>query len=254
MYHEVPQAQDAAVRSYFAVPVERFAEQMARLRDEGLRAVSLEAIMASRDPDLVALTFDDGHPSHYVSAFPVLAGLGFSATFFITTAWVGSRSSVSWSQLREMAASGMSIQSHTHTHPFLSTLDGASVARELRESKRQLDENLQQDTITLALPGGDAPRRRYSGIITATGYRILATSDWGPNTWTPGAAAFPVVVRRYTVRQDTAMTRFADLAMARSLWWSQEGLRLRMLNRVRKVFGPKRYARWRRVFLQTVGR
>jgi peptidoglycan/xylan/chitin deacetylase (PgdA/CDA1 family) len=254
MYHEVPQAHDEAARSYFAVPVERFADQMARLRDEGLRAVSLETMLETRDPDLVALTFDDGHQTHYASAFPVLAAMGFSATFFVTTGWVGRRASVSWNQLQEMAAAGMSIQSHTHTHPFLSALDGESVARELRESKRQLDEHLAQDTVTLALPGGDAPRRRYSDAIATSGYRIVATSAWGTNAWALRGAGAPVVVRRYTVRQDTSLKRFADLAMGLSPWWSREGLRLRTLNEVRRVFGPERYARWRRALLQTVRR
>lgn len=252
MYHEIPQSPGGQSRNYFAVPSDRFAEQLAHLRACGLRGTSLETFLRAPAPDQVALTFDDGHETHYAFAFPILAGLGFSATFFITTSWVGTEPYVSWTQLREMTAAGMSIQSHTHTHPFLSTLDRNAVARELTESKRQLDTELGQETITLALPGGDAPRHAHAPCIRKAGYRIIATSAWGTNRGSLPRSDGLIVVRRYTVRRDTTSERFETLARGRSRPWSPEGLRLRALHHVRRLVGPHRYARWRRTILQSV--
>jgi peptidoglycan/xylan/chitin deacetylase (PgdA/CDA1 family) len=250
MYHEVPSGLSQGTADYYAVPVGRFVEQMIELRELGLRAVSLETLMETRQPNLVALTFDDGHVTHYTSAFPVLAKLGFSATFFVTTSWTGREPYLSWSQLIEMSQAGMSIQSHTLTHPFLSAIDRDSVARELQESKRQLDQHLSQDTLTLALPGGDSPRRQHSDLIRASGYRILATSTWGANRERGPGVRAPAVVRRYTVRADTSLAQFRDLALGRSAAWSREGLRLRCLSGLRKALGTERYARWRSEFLE----
>jgi len=252
MYHEVPLTVGRGSESYFAVQADRFADQMTKLRDLGLRGVSLETLFETQDSNVVALTFDDGHATHYTSAFPILTGLGFTATFFITTSWVGSHPYLSWSQLKEMAAAGMSIQSHTVSHPFLSALDEAAVGRELRESKRQLDERLGQDTITLSLPGGDAPQRKYANLIATSGYRVLATSAWGPNAASLRGSRASAVVRRYTVREDTSIERFMDLALGRSPSWSREGIRLRALHGIRTVLGAGRYARWRSAFLKTV--
>jgi peptidoglycan/xylan/chitin deacetylase (PgdA/CDA1 family) len=252
MYHEVPSSSAAEVDGYFSVPVDRFRDQMGRLCDLGLRAVSLETLIRSREPNLVALSFDDGHATHYASAYPILADLGFTATFFVTTSWVETPSYVTWSQLEEMAASGMSIQSHTHTHPFLSVLSTDAVKRELDESKRLLDDRLLQNTVSLALPGGDAPRHENAELVAALGYRNVVTSVWGTNPLAALDNEVPAVVRRYTVRQDTTLERFSELALGRSPWWSREGLRLRALHGARRIIGPPRYSRWRKKFLQAV--
>jgi len=223
---------------------------MSLLRRRGLLGESLERVVTAPAENRVAITFDDGHHTHYESAFPILREHGFRATFFVTTSWVGTAGYVTWAQLREMAAAGMSIQSHTHSHPFLSTLDSSGVERELGESKRLLDEELGQQTVTLALPNGDPPRPGLGVGPAEAGYRIVATSQWGTNRGGPAEGV--TSVRRYTVRSDTSVARFDQLATGRSPAWSLEGLRLRGLNGVRRLLGPERYSRWRRTILSTL--
>jgi len=129
-----------------------------------------------------------------------------TATFFVTTGWIDQPGYASWSQLREMADAGMSIQSHTHSHPFLSELSEQALRDELRRSRDMLDERLAQRTSMLALPGGDAPRRELRGIMHDEGFSVVATSRWGINRDAAGAA--PLYVRRCTVRGASSDANF----------------------------------------------
>lgn len=80
-----------------SVPVEVFQEQMACLKHNNFRTLSLyDAIDIiagnKRKPQKsVVITFDDGYESMYHNVFPVLNKYGFSATIFLTTQYIGSR-------------------------------------------------------------------------------------------------------------------------------------------------------------------
>src|SRR5690348_15639381 len=156
MYHQVlPSTPPPGASGYFAVTREQFAEQLEQLSSAGYRGVSIEAAVATPTPHVVAITFDDGDWTSYAVAFPELAQRGMTATFFVITSKIGTPGFATWEQLREMKSAGMSIQSHTHSHPFLSTIGDDDVAFELRESKRLLDTMLAQDTAGISLPNGD---------------------------------------------------------------------------------------------------
>jgi len=62
--------------------------------------------------------------------------------------------------LREVADLGISVQSHTRTHPFLSELGSAALREELLRSKERLDRELRQETIhTLMIRAARRGRR-----------------------------------------------------------------------------------------------
>jgi len=194
------------------------------------------------------MTFDDGHASHYAMAFPELRRRHMTATFFVTTDWVGTPGYVTWQQLRDMRAAGMSVQSHTVSHPALSELSHVEVRQELGESKRRLDDELGQQTTTIALPGGDFPRRWRAQDFAACGYRWIATSWWGPNHLRRDAEV--LTVRRYTVRRSTSARRFDRLVLGSSPAVSLEGVRLTILSQMRSLVGAHRYTTWRQAFLR----
>ena len=250
MYHEIP---PAGAVGYFGVSSARLASQLDLLRDMDLRVVPLEhAVHAQNRDGLVALSFDDGHETHYAQAFPLLFERDQAATFFVTTDWVGRKGYATWSQLREMSDAGMSIQSHTASHPFLSELDRLKVQRELRVSKDLIEQHTGRPCQTLALPGGDAPVRWKLADYAALGFHCVATSRWGPNEATPLRDA--IAVRRYTVRRDTADAQVGRLALASVPAYAPEGLRLSALHLVRATLGPTRYSRWRRRALELLAR
>src|SRR5262249_61033535 len=88
------------------------------------------------------LPFDDGCASDYTEAFPALLELSMRATFFVVPTLVGTAGYVGWPELREMAAAGMEIGSHSPTHPLLHELDAAGGPRGVGESQRILEERL----------------------------------------------------------------------------------------------------------------
>jgi peptidoglycan/xylan/chitin deacetylase (PgdA/CDA1 family) len=65
----------------------------------------------------VCLTFDDGHKSLYDTAFPLLRKYNFTATAFITPAFIGNPNWAKWQEIEEISKSGIiEIQSHTLEH------------------------------------------------------------------------------------------------------------------------------------------
>jgi peptidoglycan/xylan/chitin deacetylase (PgdA/CDA1 family) len=248
VYHDVTPAAPLAAGGpeYFAVSAETFGRELDLIRDAGLRGCSIADALARPD-NAVAITFDDGDLGQADRAFPALAKRGMTATFFVTTGWMGKPKYASWDQLREMKAAGMSIQSHTHSHPFLSELDAAKLRDELRRSREILDEQLGQQTTMIAFPGGDAPRSELRGMLQEEGYSVIGTSRWGTNRRPP--AAGPWHIRRCTVRGAPADADFRAIITADVWLGLRKRARERALAMLRASLGPSRYARWRRGFL-----
>ena len=87
-------------------------------------------------------------------------------------------------QLEEMAP-WISFQSHTHTHPCLNRCSQKESLFEISESKKRIEELLQNHVFALAYPNGDyefkdtenAKRAGYSCVLTAKGYFNAAVFD-----------------------------------------------------------------------------
>jgi peptidoglycan/xylan/chitin deacetylase (PgdA/CDA1 family) len=167
-----------------------FREQMRYLKTNGYRVVSLaEFIEFTRlnrqlPQRAVVLTFDDGYHAFKDHAYPVLRELGFTATLFIYTDWVGAgRASLSWADLREMAAAGMDIQAHSKTHADLRRAPGETEAQYARRMQAELEQpqelfnrNLGRRSQILAYPYGRweeglLPKVKEYGYIAAFSVR-----------------------------------------------------------------------------------
>lgn len=251
-YHDVQPVMPRAGGgpAHFTVPTASFELMLDTITRSGATGCSLEAALASPGTRRVAITFDDANIGQYENAFPALVARGMTATFYATTEWIDTPGFCTWDQLREMKAAGMSIQSHTCSHPFLSELSEGNLLIELQESKREIDRQLNQDTIEIAFPGGDPPRRSLRYVMQAAGYRYGVGTRWGMNR---DAQTFrQQFVKRCTVRgeltPDVAQQYItADPWMAAS-WIAKEAT----LRRLRSTLGASRYARWRRAFLDVV--
>ena len=155
MYHAVREGSSDR-RPYYETNVSPhvFASQIRQLRNEGFRAVSLEeALQALGDGNcgkkLVVITFDDGYRDFYENAFPILSECQFTATVFLMTAFVDDRAGtfkgkqcLTWQQVRELHAQGISFGSHTVTHPQLKLLEMDRVEEELASSKKMVEDQL----------------------------------------------------------------------------------------------------------------
>jgi peptidoglycan/xylan/chitin deacetylase (PgdA/CDA1 family) len=129
MYHYVsaPPLDADIYRVDLSVTPQQFAQHIAWLAQNGFTAISLDDLVLALTkgyplpPKAVILTFDDGYEDAYTNAFPVLKQYGMTATFFVVTEWIDTHQPgyLTWDQAREMAAAGMSIQSHTRSHQYL---------------------------------------------------------------------------------------------------------------------------------------
>jgi peptidoglycan/xylan/chitin deacetylase (PgdA/CDA1 family) len=102
----------------------------------------------------VAITFDDGRVSDYETALPLLLENGLTATFFVNTSKIGSLGYLNWSQVRNMQKHGMSFQSHSHDHVYLTRLSRPALEDQLRRSRRALQDALGRRIDLLAPPFG----------------------------------------------------------------------------------------------------
>jgi peptidoglycan/xylan/chitin deacetylase (PgdA/CDA1 family) len=141
----------------------------------------------------LVLTFDDGPLSNYTYVFPLLKKFGWQATFFIYPKVIAekSKTQLTWGQLREMAAAGMDIQSHSLSHPFLTSINAAGkeryskwLNRELRESKKIIENHLHKKVTLLAYPYGWF-NNYVEKRCRRSGYRAVFTINYGVNRIMP---------------------------------------------------------------------
>lgn len=135
----------------------------------------------------VALTFDDGFRNFFTDALPLLESRRMPATVFLVSAYCGLNNSwpgqsknvpilplMNWAEVREAAERGVNFGSHTVTHPQLSNADVEVANRELRDSKRRIEDELQRSVTEFAYPYGKVSAR---DLLSKWGYRIAVTTD-----------------------------------------------------------------------------
>lgn len=207
MYHSISDDSEADRSGYYKVctsPV-RFAEHMQWLADWGYRGVTLTHGMkvlqginrVKAKP--VAITFDDGFRDFYTAAFPILQRHGFSATMYLSTAFIGddrgdesgsdkrsfkSRECLTWSEVRQLKLTGIEFGSHTVNHPRLVHLNWPAIEAELRDSKTTLEQRLGYPICSFAYPyaypsANRAFIDRLKQTLSGLGYETCVTTDIG---------------------------------------------------------------------------
>ena len=169
---------------------------MTALARAGWRTLSLAEFAGGRGADaptgnVFLLTFDDGYASLAEHAYPVLADLGFTATTFLITDYVGKTNTwdvrYTWSRLphlgwadverwhargRPGGGGGFEFASHGATHRRLPWLDDAGIALELGRSRDVLRTRLGPDAGTaIAYPFG-AVDARVIRLAREAGYAL----------------------------------------------------------------------------------
>ncbi len=165
-----------------------FARQMTALAHARWRTLSLSEFAdprtAHRAPRTFLLTFDDGYSSLAEHAYPVLTDLGFTATTFLITDFVGKTNTwdvryawnrlphLSWSEIERWRARGFDFASHGATHRRLTWLGDAAIETELRSSREALMACLGPDAgRAVAYPFG-AVTERVLELAQRAGYEL----------------------------------------------------------------------------------
>jgi peptidoglycan/xylan/chitin deacetylase (PgdA/CDA1 family) len=158
---------------------------MRYLKSNGYRVISLRDFLEfSRlgrqlPRRAVVLTFDDGYRSFRQYAHPVLKALGFTATLFVYTDYVGAgRNALSWPDLKALADEGFDIEAHSKTHGDLRRATGEPDAQyrkrmqaELAQPQELFQKHLGRRIDVIAYPYGSWDE---SLLGTAAGYGYVA--------------------------------------------------------------------------------
>lgn len=226
LYHSVAATADPRFAEWAVTP-EQFATQMDVLAAGGYRAVTVAELTGwlwdrrGRLPQrVVAITFDDGFEDFYRTAWTHLRRNGLTATVFVTTGRVGSTSAwlaregegdrplMTWAQLDEIAAGGIELGAHGHTHVQLDTVSRSRAVAEIEMSQQTLSAAV-GPVASFAYPHGYHNRLvrhavRRAGFVSAcaVGDGLAASAD-------DRFALTRAVVRRSTTIE--SFTRILDL-------------------------------------------
>jgi peptidoglycan/xylan/chitin deacetylase (PgdA/CDA1 family) len=172
--------------SVISFPRDGFARLLDSIAEAAIPVVPLAEVTSL--PGSAAITFDDAFLNFHEEALPLLERHRFPATVFAVSGycganngWPGQSSRVpvlplmSWDHLRDAARRGITIGSHTVTHPDLSRLEPARAAAELDNSRRSLEDKLGRAVTEFAYPYGALP----AGAAAAkhAGYTLAVTTE-----------------------------------------------------------------------------
>jgi peptidoglycan/xylan/chitin deacetylase (PgdA/CDA1 family) len=193
--------------------------QLRLLLRSGMTPARADDVLANRRRSF-HVTFDDAY-RNIMTALPVLEELRIPASVFVCTglARQGRRFSVPelqgrvgdapdelltmpWKSLRDLAARGIEIGSHSVSHPHLPDLTERELKHELVDSRDEIETEIGRPCRFLAYPYGDHDARvraaaRRAGYIAA--YTLRA--GW------PGADRF--ALPRVDIYRRDGMSRFA---------------------------------------------
>jgi peptidoglycan/xylan/chitin deacetylase (PgdA/CDA1 family) len=132
------------------VTLDRFEAHLRILAEGGYTVLPLDEIFDRLQagealPDkAVAITIDDADASIYDTAWPRLRAANLPFTVFLETGAVdeGHRHSLTWAQVREMAAAGVAFAPHSVSHAHMTDIASDRAAAELRDSRSRLAEML----------------------------------------------------------------------------------------------------------------
>lgn len=190
-----------------ALPPEKFRKQMDFLAQNGFTTVTMEAVYdyyAAGKPlpqKPVLLTFDDGYEDNYSIALPILTKYQMNAVVFPIADWIGRENkwenfskaptrTMTWEELQKWQAAGLSIASHTVTHPFLSTYAEDELKAELSKSKETLEYHLRRPIDFLCYPYGNFDQKTIAAM-KSSGYKAGFAIFDGVPLWNIDLFALP---------------------------------------------------------------
>jgi peptidoglycan/xylan/chitin deacetylase (PgdA/CDA1 family) len=173
------------------VTASNFEEQMKFLKDNGYHVITLNQLFDFLDFKIqipkksVVIAIDDGWRSTYDIAFPILKKYGYPATLFVYTALItGSKVTLNWDLINEMAGQGVDLQCHTRTHRKLTAPASnesfkeyfEAIEKELFDAAKTIKMRTNREVQYLSYPFGDInhlgvamlKKQGYRGGVTAT--------------------------------------------------------------------------------------
>jgi peptidoglycan/xylan/chitin deacetylase (PgdA/CDA1 family) len=185
LYHRIGVS---PIDSQYYVPPDKFEEQMKLLHDWEYTVIPIELLVkaikegAELPPRPIILTFDDGDISVYTTAFPIMQKYGLTGVTYIVGNYMGTDGYMSADQIKELAAAGWEIGSHSRSHRDLTKLKPDVQRVEIVDARKVLEQAIGVPVTTFAYPFGFMNDNvgnlaHVAGYIAAMG--LGYTSDQG---------------------------------------------------------------------------
>jgi peptidoglycan/xylan/chitin deacetylase (PgdA/CDA1 family) len=248
MYHELELANRKLCQSEpgyvrYILSVDTFRRQMDWLKTNDWRGFNVTEALRYPSGNKVCITFDDGCETDLIAAAPILSELGFNATFYLTTGFLGTPGYLTSDQARELDKQGFQIGCHSMTHPYLSDLSEPELKREIVDAKLQLESILGHTIEHFSCPGGRYDQRtlqmaRNAGFVTVTNSQFYSNS----------ARTSPYELGRIAMLRDLSIESFSAICQGRGLW--KKRLQHQARKSVQRALGNDSYDRLRAVVLK----
>jgi peptidoglycan/xylan/chitin deacetylase (PgdA/CDA1 family) len=163
------------------IRLEQFDAHIAELTRPGagyavlpLPEIAAKLKSGERLPDrAVAITADDAYISAFTEGWPRLKKAGLPFTLFVATEPVTSRlrGYLTWDQIRQMKAEGVTIGAHSHRHPSLPALSPEKAREDLETSMALFEKELGEKPALFAWPFGEWDAKTLT-LVKSMGYSV----------------------------------------------------------------------------------
>ncbi len=239
IYHEIRDEREAEDGCpYSTVTKAAFREHLAVIRAAGGPVRTVAELVQRPDGDCLVLTFDDGWRGALTHGLECLLEVGCTATYFVTTGYLGRGRFADAALLRRARAAGMEIGAHGVTHRYLSGCSETELRAEFADAKQVLEDVLGEAIHSASVPGGEWTPL-IGRIAQECGYTSLCTSVPGLNR----ASTKRHCLRRMRVGRAAGPREIGQLC-GRQI--GREVLRYHVLRLAKRLLGIERYAALRR--------
>jgi len=232
-YHSID-----ASGSAVSIDAATFRRHVRWLATSGLKITTVDRLLASPpETEAIALTFDDGFVNFAEHAWPLLREHGWPVTLFVVTDYVGETNAwnksgngiprlplLDWTELGRLAEEGVTLGSHSRTHPDLRTCATARLGAEVAGAAAHIAAETGQHPTLFAYPYGawDHSVRSAVGAV----YRCGCTTALRPVRDAEDALSLPRL-DAYYLRRPGRLESWGSPAFRRYLWLRAQGSRLR---------------------------
>ncbi len=170
-----------------SVSTENFKRQISYLKNH-FNVISLNDIVdnLSNQPntsiDNIAITFDDGYKDNFLNAFPILKNYKLPAIIFLVSGQIAKREDMlNMNEIEIMKNNGIVFGSHTVNHVILTKVDIDTAAKEIFNSKQELENLLNEKVEFFAYPRGKKNNfnEQIKALVKKAGYKAAFTTENG---------------------------------------------------------------------------
>ena len=187
-----------------SVTIEQFEAQIEHLSSGGYTVLSVPEILAALDagrplPDrAIGITVDDATRSTFVEAWPRLEEAGFPFTVFVSTDSVdqGHAGIMSWDELRQLVAAGVTIGNHGAAHGRMWQNDVSANRDDLERARRRIQDELGMDAALFAYPYGE-----WNAALRALVAELGFTAAFGQHSGAVGTHSDTLNLPRFALNQ-----------------------------------------------------